>query len=73
MYGGEGNTTIHATEDTDILRVLKLRLYHWQLLKRRTDADAECTEDGRDGRIGATEYAEGNGTRKRGGDAEHIR
>ena len=24
------------------------------------------------GRIGATEYAEGNGTRKRGGDAERI-
>lgn len=30
MYGGEGDTTIRATEDTDILRVLKLRLYHWQ-------------------------------------------
>ena len=28
---------------------------------------AECTEDGR---IGATEYAGGNGTRKRGGGAE---
>ena len=35
-----------------------------KLLRRRTDAEAECTEDGRDGRIGATEYAEGNGTRK---------
>ena len=43
------------------------------LLKRHTDTDAEYTEDGRDERIGATEYAEGNGTRKRGGDAEHIR
>ena len=42
------------------------------LLKRRTDAEAECTEDGRNGQIGATEYAEGNGTRKRGGDAERI-
>ena len=40
------------------------------LLKRRTDADAEYTEDGRDERIGATEYAEGNGTWKRGGNAE---
>ena len=39
------------------------------LLKRRTDTDAECTEDER---IGATEYAERNGTWKRGGDAEHI-
>ena len=42
------------------------------VLKRSTDADAECTEDGRDERIGAMEYAEGNGTRKRGGEAEHI-
>ena len=42
------------------------------VLKRRTDADAKCTEDGRDERIRATEYAEGNGTRKRGGEAEHI-
>ena len=32
----------------------------------------ECTEDGWDGRIGATKYAGGNGTRKRGGKAEHI-
>ena len=29
-------------------------------------------KDGWDGRIGATEYAGGNGTRKRGGDAERI-
>ena len=42
------------------------------LLKRRTDADAEYTEDRRDERIRATEYTEGNGTRKRGGDAERI-
>ena len=35
-----------------------------QLLKRRTGADVGCTEDGRDGRIGATRYAGGNGTRK---------
>ena len=35
-----------------------------QLLKRRTDADVGYTEDGRDGRIGATRYAGGNGTRK---------
>ena len=33
---------------------------------------AECMEDGRDGRIGAMKYAGGNGTRKRGGKAEHI-
>ena len=42
------------------------------LLKRRTDADAEYMEDGRDERIEATEYAEGNGTRKGGGKAECI-
>ena len=42
------------------------------MLKRCTDADAEYTEDGRDERIRATEYTEGNGTRKRGGDAERI-
>ena len=29
------------------------------LLKSRTDAEAECTEDGLDERIGATEYAKG--------------
>ena len=46
--------------------------HHYIMLKERTDAEAECTEDGRDGRIGATEYAEGNGTRKRGGKAECI-
>ena len=34
------------------------------LLKRRTDADVGYTEDGRDGRIGATKYAGGNGARK---------
>ena len=33
---------------------------------------AECTEDGRDGQIGATKYAGGNRTRKRGGKAERI-
>ena len=42
------------------------------MLKRRTDVESECTEEGWDGRIRATEYAEGNGTRKRGGDAERI-
>ena len=42
------------------------------MLMRCTYAESECTEDRRDGRIGATEYAEGNRTRKRGGDAEHI-
>ena len=42
------------------------------VLKRRTDAESECTEDRRDRRVGATEYAEGNGTQKRGGDAERI-
>ena len=40
------------------------------MLKRRTDGCAGCTEDGRDGRIRATEYAGGNRTRKRGGSAE---
>ena len=35
-----------------------------QLLKGRTDADVGCTEDGQDGRIGATKYAGGNGARK---------
>ena len=34
------------------------------MLKRRTDADVGCMEDGRDGRIGAMRYAGGNGTRK---------
>ena len=42
------------------------------VLKRHTDTEAECTEDGQNGWIGATEYAEGNGTQKRGGDAERI-
>ena len=42
------------------------------VLKRRTDTDAEYMEDGQDERIGATEYAEGNGTRKGGGKAERI-
>ena len=37
------------------------------IVKRRTDGGVECTEDGQ---IGATEYARGNGTRKRGGSAE---
>ena len=41
-------------------------------VKETYGGDAECTEDGWDGRIGATEYAEGSGTRKRGGDAECI-
>ena len=40
------------------------RLHINYVLKRRTDVDVECTEDGRDGRIGATKYAGGNGTRK---------
>ena len=34
------------------------------LLKRRTGADVGYMEDGRDGRIGATRYAGGNGTWK---------
>ena len=41
-------------------------------VKETYGRDAEYTEDGRDERIGATEYAEGNGTRKRGGKAERI-
>ena len=35
------------------------------VLKRRTDAEAECTEDGRDGRIVATEYQERNTEKRR--------
>ena len=41
-------------------------------VKETYGRDAEFTEDGQDKRIGATEYAEGNGTWKRGGDAECI-
>ena len=41
-------------------------------VKEMYGRDAEFTEDGRDEQIGATEYAEGNGTRKRGRDAERI-
>ena len=41
-------------------------------VKETYGRDAEFTEGGRDERIGATEYAEGNRTWKRGGDAEHI-
>ena len=33
-------------------------------VKETYDADVGCTEDGRNGRIGATRYAGGNGTRK---------
>ena len=33
-------------------------------IKKTYDADVGCTEDGRNGRIGATRYAGGNGTRK---------
>ena len=33
---------------------------------------SKCTEDRREGRIGATKYAGGDGTRKRGGKAERI-
>ena len=33
-------------------------------VKETYGADVGCTEDGRDGRIGATRYAGGNGTRK---------
>ena len=41
-------------------------------VKETYGRDAEFTEDGQDGRIRATEYAGGNGTRKRGRDAERI-
>ena len=40
------------------------------MLKDVQTGCAECTEDGRDGQIGAMEYAGGNGTRKGGGGAE---
>ena len=33
-------------------------------VKETYGADVGCTEDGRNGRIGATRYAGGNGTRK---------
>ena len=36
----------------------------WGLLRRRTGADVGYREDGRDGQIGATKYAGGNGARK---------
>ena len=39
----------------------------YNLLKDVRMGCAECTEDGR---IGATEYTGGNGTRKRGGGVE---
>ena len=42
----------------------------YDYVKETDGRNAECTEDGRDGRIGATEYAGENGTRKRGGGAE---
>ena len=44
----------------------------FEAVKETYGCGAECTEDGRDGQIGATKYAKGNGTRKRGGKAEHI-
>ena len=34
------------------------------IVKETYGADVGCTEDGRNGRIGATRYAGGNGTRK---------
>ena len=49
-----------------------ISFYRIYLLKRRTDAEVEYMEDRQDERIGATEYAEGNGTRKGGGKADHI-
>ena len=53
-------------------RIIQQQPQYYPMLKRRTDAESECTEDRRDGRIGAMEYAEGNGTWRRGGKAEHI-
>ena len=35
-----------------------------EFVKETYGADVGCTEDGRNGRIGATRYAGGNGTRK---------
>ena len=60
-----------------------ITVLHWQhrvssftkqseSVKETYGRGAECTEDGRDERIRATEYTEGNRTRKRGGKAERI-
>ena len=41
--------------------------------KRRTDVDVECTEDGRDGRIGATaEHENGRKWKKKGRKADGL-
>ena len=46
--------------------------YQPNLLKRRTGADVGYTEDGRDGRIGATKYAGGKRSTERSGKAGRI-
>ena len=63
--------------DLDLYQVFFLcqQILEWPehiFVKETYGWDAEFTEDGWDKRIGATEYAEGNGTRKRGREAEHI-
>ena len=55
-----------------VLAILRYYCFITNTVKETYGRGAECTEDGRDGRIGATKYAGGNGTRKRGGKAEHI-
>ena len=60
------------TRNLGLRYVFLILTYSFIVLKRYTDAESGYTEDGRDGRIGATEYAEGNGTQKRGRKVEHI-
>ena len=52
------DTSEEQTNDPD------LRPMEWDDVKETYGADVGCTEDGRNGRIGATRYAGGNGTRK---------
>ena len=65
---------VHCSQRAAIVVVIPIKTLVRSIivLKRRTDAESECTEDRQDGRVGATEYAERNRTRKRGGDAERI-
>ena len=57
-------TLLYRTAEWHAFAKLRLHTESTLLLKRRTGTDVGYTEDGRDGRIGATRYAGGNGTRK---------
>ena len=54
------------------LQLESRRTWVCENVKETYGRDAEFMEDGRDEWIEAMKYAEGNGTRKRGGDVEHI-